>query len=71
MFVVDAARRDGLCGHVRNLSDGQVEAAAEGDAEAITRFEAALWRGPARARVEHIVIDATAPTGHAGGFTFD
>jgi acylphosphatase len=68
-FAVDAARREGLSGHVRNLPDGQVEITAEGDADAITRFEAALWRGPSRARVEHVQVTDTDPHGLVDGFT--
>lgn len=57
-FALDAARREGLGGLVRNLPDGRVEAIAEGDAESLTRFEMAMRRGPARARVEDVEIDA-------------
>mgnify|MGYP003466878233 CR=1 FL=1 len=68
-FVVECARREGLAGHVRNLPDGGVEAVADGDLEGLTRFEAALWRGPSRARVEDVVSDDLEPLGLAGGFT--
>jgi acylphosphatase len=57
-FTRDAAAREGVCGFVRNLSDGRVEAFVEGDAEAVTRVERALRRGPGGARVETVnVID--------------
>ena len=56
-FVHDAARREGLSGFVRNLPDGCVEAVAEGDREALERFEAALWSGPRGARVDHVTRD--------------
>lgn len=68
MFVTDAARRDGVSGHVRNLPDGRVEALADGDVEALTRFEAALWRGPSRARVETVDVSDVEPLGLADGF---
>lgn len=64
-FVVDAARRENLCGHVRNLPDGRVEAAAEGEADSLTRFEAALWRGPMRARVDEVQVTDVEPSGAA------
>lgn len=67
-FTVDVARREGLSGHVRNLADGQVEVVAEGESESLARFEAALWRGPSRARVEHVVISDHEPLGLADGF---
>ena len=68
MFVADCARREGLTGHVRNLPDGRVEAVADGDLESLTRFEAALWRGPARASVEDVVIDELEPLALTDGF---
>jgi len=63
MFAADCARREGLAGHVRNLPDGTVEAVAEGDLESVTRFEAALWRGPSRARVEGVAVADCEPLG--------
>lgn len=69
MFVADCARREGLAGHVRNLPDGSVEAVAAGDLEGVTRFEAALWRGPSRARVEAVDVTDTAPLGLTGVFS--
>jgi acylphosphatase len=56
---------------VRNLPDGRLEALAEGEAESVTRFEAALRRGPARARVEQVEIDALPPSGQFYGFSID
>ena len=67
-FTQDAARREGLIGHVANQADGTVEAVAEGEAEAIERFERALRRGPARSRVERLVVDDIAPTFRHAGF---
>ena len=67
-FAQDVAQREGLTGLVRNLPDGRVEAIAEGDDESLRRFEAALWRGPSHARVEHVEIDSIGPTGRFLGF---
>ena len=67
-FTQDTARREGLTGVVRNLPDGRVEAVAEGDHESLDRFEAALRRGPSRARVEAVEIDSVPPTATAAGF---
>ena len=53
-FAQDAARRDGLSGHVTNLADGSVEAVVEGEAAAVDRFERALRRGPSRSRIERV-----------------
>ena len=65
-FTQDTARREGLTGIVRNLPDGRVEALAEGDADSLQRFEAALRQGPSRARVDRIEIDSIPPSGHDG-----
>ena len=67
-FTHDAARREGLTGHVTNHSDGTVEAVAEGDAEALDRFERTLRRGPSRSRVEQVLVDEVVPTGVHTGF---
>ena len=63
-----AAVRDGLHGWVRNLPDGRVEIAVEGDAEAIDRFEGHVGHGPPGARVDLVEVDEQMPTGHATGF---
>jgi acylphosphatase len=70
-FTQDIAHREGLTGIVRNLPDGRVEAIAEGDADSLTRFEIALRRGPARARVETMEIEALPVAGHYFGFSIE
>ena len=68
-FTHEAAAMEGIQGWVRNRADGAVEIAAEGEAEAIERFERRIRTGPPHARVD--AVDATdMPTrGHAAGFT--
>lgn len=68
-FAEAVARREGLHGWVRNLPDGRVEALAEGEAEAIERFERAIGHGPPGARVERLDVDHTDPGGREPGFT--
>lgn len=68
-FTVDAARREGLAGHVRNLPDGRVEVTVEGELDSVTRLEAALWRGPSRARVEDVLVSEVEPLGLVDGFS--
>jgi acylphosphatase len=68
-FVEDAARREGVRGFVRNLPDGRVEAIGEGDAEAMSRFELAIRRGPLQARVEDVYTDIMEPSGRFAGFS--
>jgi acylphosphatase len=67
-FIADAAAREGIAGWVRNLADGRVEIAAEGDAEAVDRFERAVRQGPSHARVDEIDVTENVPSG-AFGFT--
>lgn len=62
-FTKDAAMREGLTGYVRNLPDGSVEAYAEGEAAAVTRFERAIRTGPPGARVTHVNVDDEDPGG--------
>ena len=69
-FAFDAAHREGLVGSVRNLEDGRVEAYAEGEADAVTRFERAIRQGPSRARVEHVIVEDVEPLA-SHGFTID
>ena len=68
-FTVDAARREGATGWVRNLPDGSVEAFVEGEIESVTRVERALRRGPSRARVEHVSVIDEEASGAYGSFS--
>ena len=68
-FTEAAAAREGILGWVRNTPDGRVEVVAEGDAEALERFERSLRHGPRGARVERVDVDDTSPTGGETGFT--
>ena len=67
-FAFDAARREGLHGYVKNLPDGRVEAAAEGEEASMERFERVLRQGPSRARVEHVMVESIDPTLRDTGF---
>jgi len=62
-FTQDTALREGVTGWVRNLPDGRVEALVEGDAEAVTRVERAVRRGPRGARVDRVWVNEEDPTG--------
>ena len=68
-FAEAVALREGLHGWVRNLQDGRVEALAEGESEAIERFEQAMHHGPPGARVERVEVDEMVPSGRESGFT--
>jgi acylphosphatase len=67
-FAEAAAAREGILGWVRNLPDGRVEVSAEGDAEALERFERSLRHGPPQARVDRVDVDDMVPTGRENGF---
>jgi acylphosphatase len=67
-FVEDAARREGIQGYVRNQHDGSVEVVAEGDADAIHRFEMAVRRGPSGARVDDVDTLDVEPSNRFAGF---
>ena len=67
-FVEHAAQREGIQGYVRNQHDGSVEIVAEGDAEALQRFEMAVRRGPAGARVDDVDTIEVEPSSRFAGF---
>ncbi|HKN86293.1 MAG TPA: acylphosphatase [Nitrospiraceae bacterium] len=62
-FAQAAALRCGVRGGVRNLTDGRVEAEAEGDRKAIEAFVECLRIGPPRAKVEALDVEWQSPTG--------
>jgi acylphosphatase len=68
-FAIEAASREGVTGWVQNLPDGRVEVLAEGEAEAVERFERAVRRGPGSSRVDSVETDILAPTGRFHGFS--
>ena len=65
-FVADAARAEGLGGWVKNLPDGRVQVQAEGDKDALSRFEWRLWQGPPLSRVDDVASEDVVPAGAAG-----
>ena len=62
-FAVQAADQAGVVGTVRNLSDGSVEAIAEGPNRALDEFCALLWRGPSFSCVTSVDEQPLSPTG--------
>jgi acylphosphatase len=67
-FAVEAAAVEGVSGWVQNLYDGGLEILAEGDRDAVARFEAKIRRGPARAVVDAVQVDDDVPSGRSGPF---
>ena len=68
LFVEHAAQRERIDGYVRNQHDGSVEVMAEGDADAMQRFEMALRRGPSGARVDDVETTSVEPSNRFTGF---
>ena len=68
-FVQESAAVEGLSGFARNLADGRVEIFAEGERDAVVRFERHVRRGPAGARVDVVEVIEEAPSGRVTAFT--
>ena len=62
------ARRLGVRGWVRNVSDGNVELEAEGDDDQVAALLAWCEQGPPSARVERVVVEERAPSAGDRGF---
>ena len=60
------ARGLGLAGHVRNLPDGRVEAAFEGEEAAVDEMVAWSHAGPDLASVDHLEVVIEEPLGETG-----
>jgi acylphosphatase len=60
-FVRERARRLGLAGWVRNLPDGSVEVAAQGEGGQLDLLRAELLRGPSGASVDELQDVTAAP----------
>jgi acylphosphatase len=61
-FAQELARLENLTGWARNQRDGSVEILAQGEADAMRRFEGRIRRGPSRAHVEHCVVEDEVPS---------
>ena len=66
LAAAERARARGISGFVRNRGDGAVEAAFEGEPEAVDALVDWSRRGPRGARVDEIEIEAEAPQQDAG-----
>jgi acylphosphatase len=68
-FTEDVANREGIAGWVRNGEDGSVEVVAEGDRDAVLRFERAIRVGPRGARVDDVEVTEERASGRSPMFT--
>jgi acylphosphatase len=75
VFYRESARTEalrlGLTGWVRNLSDGSVEAVAEGAPEVLEAFVTWCHRGPTQARVTDVERADSAARGEFSTFTVE
>lgn len=67
-FVLRQAKELGLTGWTRNLSDGRVEARAEGPRPALERLLSAAHQGPLGSAVSDVQAEWAAATGEFEGF---
>ncbi len=67
-FAHAVARREGIHGWIRNLPGGGVEIEAEGEREALDRFEHSVRQGPTAGRVEHVDVTDVGASGRDTGF---
>ena len=65
-WAVDEAERRGLCGWVRNRSDGSVEALFIGPEALVAEMVAACRRGPPAARVSNVTERSVQDDGSQG-----
>ena len=62
-FTQRAAARHQVCGYVKNLEDGRVEAYAEGEEKSIKKFHEDLLTGPTYSKVEEVEEIVLEPKG--------
>jgi acylphosphatase len=62
-FAMRTAQELGVCGWVRNLPDGRVEALAEGSEDQLDRFVERLRKGPIASKVQEVDALDAEPSG--------
>jgi acylphosphatase len=65
-FALRSAESLGVCGFVRNLSDGRVEVVGEASEEALAQFEGSLRQGPSFSSVSSVDRTPIEPRGDRG-----
>jgi acylphosphatase len=68
-FARTSAVAEGLHGWARNLPDGRVEIFAQGDRDALARFERRVNEGPRGARVDTVEASDAPATNEDTSFT--
>ena len=64
--VGERARSRGVAGYVRNLAGGEVEAAFEGEPDAVEALVEFCRRGPRGAEVTDVDVEEASPAGRSG-----
>ena len=67
-FVREKASLFGLCGWVRNRSDGTVELYAEGEDGSVREFMTEIEKGPVFGNISGLTVDWTIPENTYSGF---
>ena len=67
-LAYEASRYPGLKGYVRNLTDGRVEAAFQGDSEVVLKLVAWCATGPSTAKVTRLEVIEEGPDATLSGF---
>lgn len=70
-FAQRAAARHQVVGYVKNLTDGRVEAFAEGSPAQVEAFKHDLATGPRFGRVDHVEELHLDPTGQYSSFRIE
>lgn len=70
-WTKEKAQGLGLSGHVRNRSDGSVEAVFSGPAEAVERMLVLCRKGPLLSRVDDVAVSEEGDAPAAPGFTVE
>lgn len=65
----DEAKRAGVDGWVKNLSDGRVEAVFEGARAGVQRLVSWCYSGPPHAEIDHVEVEWEDATNKEGPFS--
>ncbi len=70
-YAIGHARRLGLTGYAKNLSNGNVEAYAEGERGLLEEFVKLLRVGPVTAKISGVSVEWVKPSGRYKSFSIE